>query len=307
MQTIKVENLLPRSRVKSRLLHQLRIFIRNTVIGMTLLAAGLAFVLSPIIGQPFYDYILFYPLKYPGGYYNEIKANGIAPEDCYFQSDNGNKLHGLMYKLPGASKIMLFSHGNGGNVSFNGYIINRLLQAGTSVFCYDYSGYGHSEGKPSLRGLYEDGHGAYKYLLYSKDYRTEQIIFFGASLGTVVAGKLAAENACAAVILECPLYSLQRVGCDRLPFLKWYPDFAWSKNCQAYNNALVLSKKHPPVLMLAGTADTITRIEQSDALYKAMSEPKRYVRVDGAEHGDDRLLASAAGKRALHEFLAPLK
>jgi len=289
------------------LIRKLRRHARNFSVGAAALTAGLTFLLSPLVGQPLYDYMLFYPLKYPEGFYDDVRANEIDPTDCYFKSDNGNKLHGLMYKLPGASKIMLFSHGNCGNASHKAYLVDRLLKAGTSVLCYDYSGYGRSEGHPSLRGIYQDGHGAYKYLLNQEEYKPEQIIFFGESLGTLVSGKLAAENACAGAILECPLYSVQRVGCDTLQFLKWYPDWAWSENCKAYNNALSLRKKHPPVLMVAGTEDIITRIEQSDELFRAMAEPKRYVRVDGAYHGCNVMQTSPEYKRAVQEFLAALK
>ncbi len=281
--------------------------LRTLFIASSTIAAALVLTFAPIVGQPLYNYLLFYPVKFPGGYYEEVNANNIQPENIYFRSDNGNTLHGLMYKLPGAKKIMLFSHGNFGNVSYKAYLVERLLKAGTSVFTYDYSGYGRSEGKPSLGGLYDDGHGAYKYLINHEYYGPEQIILFGESLGTVVAGKLAASCYCAGAILECPLYSVQRVGCDTLPFLKLYPDWAWSENCKALNNALVLGKKHPPVLMVAGTADMITRIEQSDELYEAIAEPKQYVRVDGAYHGDDVMQSSPAYSKAVKTFLASLK
>jgi alpha-beta hydrolase superfamily lysophospholipase len=239
------------------------------------------------------------------GNYSHLDAFGIIPIDTYFQSDSGAKLHGLFYKLPNAKRVILISHGNGGNISGRAHLADLLLRTGNSVFAYDYAGYGHSQGNPSLLGFVQDANSAYKYLLDQK-YKPKQIILLGESLGTCVTAELAQTHDCAAIILECPLYSLRRRGCAIFPFLRIYPNWAWMTPEVSYDNAIALQKSHPPLLLVAGTIDKQTPINESDELFSAVSEPKTYIRIDGASHGDRVMMSSPAYKLGLAGFLKSL-
>ena len=149
----------------------------------------------------------------------------MKPSDIYFKSTNGTKLHGLLYAKPDAKFFCLFSHGNGGNVSFRQSTYELLMQEGCSVFIYDYEGYGKSDGSPSADNVVEDAQAAYSYATKQLGWDPARMVLFGESLGTTLATRLAAKNKCAALILECPVYSIKEIGCRSIPYLKTYPDW----------------------------------------------------------------------------------
>lgn len=262
--------------------------------------------LAPIVGRPLYNQVIFHPSKYPVGSDWPQKACGITPEDIYFQSENGNKLHGLLYRLPGAKKIALISHGNAGNALQRAFLAEQPLSNNCSVFAYDYSGYGRSQGEPSLEGIVQDAEGAYKFLL-SHNYKPEQIIFFGESIGTLVSGELSRRHKSAAVILECPLYSLRHKALSILPFLQYYPQWLWFAPGYYLDNSTAFHEQHAPLLLIAGTADHLTPIEQANLLFDVAAEPKGILRIDGGGHGDRVMMSSPVYKNGLAEFMQKLE
>ncbi len=282
-------------------------FVLKGVLVISLLIPVLIIIaLAPVIGQPLYNKILFHPMKYPLGRYQQSQeAFGVVPTDVYFRSESGTKLHGFMYKLPQAQKIFLINHGNAGNISHRANVADVLLRSGCSVFDYDYAGYGRSEGQPSIEGICQDAHAAYKYLI-AQNYKPNQIILFGESLGTLVTGELARSQASAGIVLQNPLLSLRRQGCAMFPILKVYPDWTWIVSGINFDNATALQKEHPPVLLIAGVEDKLISIEQADALFAVTSEPKTYVRIDGAGHGDPTMMTSQKYRQGLDQFVKAL-
>ncbi len=283
-----------------------RFVIKGVIAVLMFIPVLIVIGMAPIVNRPLYNWILFHPAKYPIGSDWNQKACGITPEDVYFKSDNGNKLHGLIYKLPGARRIALISHGNAGNCLQRAFLAEKPLSNDCSVFAYDYSGYGRSEGQPSVEGLTQDGDAAYKYLL-SQNYKPEQIILFGESIGTLVSGELSRRHESAAVILECPLYSLRARGCKILPYLSFYPQWLWMFPGTHFDNATAFAKQHPPLLLIAGTADHLTPIAQSEQLFSEASQPKEMIRIDGASHGDSVMMSSQLYKDGLADFMKKLK
>lgn len=282
-----------------------RFVFKGALIIMLSIPSAIAITLAPIVGRPLYNKIIFHPSKYPIGSDWSQKACGITPEDAYFPSDNGNKLHGLMYKLPDAKKIALISHGNAGNALQRALLAEMPLSNNCSVFAYDYSGYGRSEGEPSIEGLVQDAEGAYKYLL-TQNYKPEQIIFYGESIGTLVSGELSRRHDSAAVILECPLYSLRKKAHSILPFLQYYPEWLWFAPGYYLDNSTAFCKPHAPLLLIAGTADHLTPIEQANLLFETASQPKEIIRVIGAGHGDMVMMTSPLYKAGLSAFMKKL-
>jgi|688.fasta_scaffold211908_3 fermentation-respiration switch protein FrsA (DUF1100 family) len=283
-----------------------RFVFKGVLIAIMMIPIGIFVALAPIVGRPLYDVVIFHPSRYPDGSDWPQKAAGIAPEDVYFRSENGNKLHGLMYRSAGAKRIALISHGNAGNALMRAYLAQQPLSNNCSVFAYDYSGYGRSEGKPSLEGLINDGEGAYKYLL-TQNYKPEQIILFGESIGTIVSGELSRHNKCAAVILESPLYSIKSKACTILPFLKFYPDFLWYAPGYFLDNSTAFAANHPPLLLIEGTKDHLTPLDQAKQLFAAASQPKELVVINGGGHGDQALRNAPLYQDRLAKFMQDLK
>jgi pimeloyl-ACP methyl ester carboxylesterase len=91
---------------------------------------------------------------------------GLAHEDVWLTAEDGVRIHGWYLPVPEARWVTLLSHGNAVNISDR---LDRalLLQARlkSSVFLYDYRGYGASEGSPDEAGTYRDARAAYRYLV----------------------------------------------------------------------------------------------------------------------------------------------
>jgi pimeloyl-ACP methyl ester carboxylesterase len=263
-------------------------------------------LLAPVVAHPLYHKLIFQPTKYPAGDWTYATICGIKPVDANFKSDNGNKLHGLLYEKPGAKKTVLLSHGSAFNCSDRKYLIQKFLEMDCSILAYDYSGFGKSSGEASMEGICEDGAGAMKYLTGVKKLSLNNIIIAGESLGTLVAGRLASDYQCAGVILLCPLASLRSTACDMLDFLNYYPDFAFSDASKKLDNLVALKHSTVPKLLISGTADRLVKIKRSDELFATAAMPKTYIRIDGADHEDKVMMEDPGLSRGVKAFIAAL-
>ena len=60
------------------------------------------------------------------------------------------------------NKVILYFHGNYGNVSHRDYIIDMCEKFRVNLLLVDYRGYGNSDDKPSTIGICKDGITAYR-------------------------------------------------------------------------------------------------------------------------------------------------
>jgi len=282
-----------------------RWFLRAVALSTLLIMLGFYICMCPMVNGGVYDKIMFHPTKKLDGPWTVREIAGHKYDDVYFKSKNGARLHAWYFVQPNAKYTVLFNHGNGVNLSYRVEELTLLLNAGLNVFTYDYQGYGLSEGSPSMPRVLEDSFAAYNFLVETKQIAPERIIIFGESLGTAVAGNLASKVKCAGVILQCPLASVRRRGIELFFPVAMYPDFMWVES--GLNNVRNFSGKHAPLLMIAGTADPMIPIGHADDLYKAASEQKQYVRIEGAAHtGDPKLVCSTEYAEGLKQFVASL-
>jgi fermentation-respiration switch protein FrsA (DUF1100 family) len=122
------------------------------------------------------------------------------------------------------------------------------------------------------------------------------LAYFGESLGAAVAIGLAEQRPPAALVLRSPFVSLPDIGSVHYPFLPTSL-LLWDR----YPNLERISGIEVPVLVVAGTADSIVPIAQSRQLYEAASEPKEFVMIEGADHNDFEL---TAGSQLMDEVVA---
>jgi uncharacterized protein len=223
--------------------------------------------------------------------------------DVHFPAMNGARLHGYFLKLPGAKKVMLYSHGNGGNIEYRLPAVVSLLGSGASVFVYDYQGYGTSAGHPALTTICGDAACAYDYLIRQFGYRPEDIILYGESLGTGVTCELSQTRKCCGIILVSGFASLIGAGRDRLPWLYFYPDWIFPQ--PHFENIEIVAKPHPPLLIVHGKKDTLLDYSNSTRLMQAASPPKAILLLDEADHNNaayDPLFV-----KTVRQFVASLK
>lgn len=175
--------------------------------------------------------------------------------------------------------VVLFCHGNAGNVSHrldSLLIFNRL---GLSTFIFDYRGYGKSGGRPSEQGTYLDAEAAWHYLVQTQKIPPEYIIIFGRSLGGSIAAWLAQDHLPQMLILESSFTSLRDMVKDRFP---WFPARLVA-NYQ-YDTRQYLQKTRCPVLIIHSRDDELIPFRQGQELYEAAKGPKEFLEISGSHN-----------------------
>ena len=159
--------------------------------------------------------MLFYP-------YQQLDAVpsdwGMAYENVEINTSDNVRLHGWYLPAKNATKVLLFFHGNGGNISHRGESLQIFHQLGLNVLIIDYRGYGLSDGELSEQGVYRDAMAAWQYLL-QRGFKQSDIIIFGRSLGGAVATQLASNVKPAALILESSFSSIRDMASRVLPLI----------------------------------------------------------------------------------------
>ena len=118
---------------------------------------------------------------------------GMNYEDVAIETIDGVTLHGW-FVAGQSSRVLLFFHGNAGNISHRLDSIRQFQDLGLAVLIIDYRGYGQSEGRTTEKGIYRDADAAWRYLVEIRGIPVSNIVIFGRSLGASVASWLAAKN-----------------------------------------------------------------------------------------------------------------
>ena len=186
----------------------LGIWILATIAGAYILFAG-----SLYIFQSRYIYFPERSLSADPG------SIGLNFESISFETGDGVKLSGWYIPGENARGVILFCHGNAGNISHRLESIRIFHRLGLGVFIFDYRGYGQSQGKPSEQGTYQDAEAAWRYLVEELKVDPAEIIVFGRSLGGAIASGLAQSQRPAALILESAFTSLPDIAATLYPYL----------------------------------------------------------------------------------------
>ncbi|MCB2192155.1 MAG: alpha/beta hydrolase [Deltaproteobacteria bacterium] len=238
---------------------------------------------------------VFFPEQ---GFYAQPGDFGLSAQDVWLSTSDGVRLHGWYLPAPGASNLVLFCHGNAGNISHRLENLALMHQAGMAVFIFDYRGYGHSQGKPSEQGMYLDAEAAWQWAQAQAAKQGGQVVIFGRSLGGVAAVYLASRQQPAGLILESTFTNLGAMAKTFFPV----PGLGgWLKG--RFNSLGRAPRVSCPVLMLHGDADDIVPYRLGRELYQALPQPKQFVTLEGAGHNDTYIVGGAAYFSRLEEFV----
>lgn len=226
------------------------------------------------------------------------RTSGLPLEDVWFQSQDGTKLFGWYVEAGPSAPVLLWCHGNAGNIIHRLDNLAELYRLGLSVFIFDYRGYGRSAGKPTEDGLYQDALAAYGHLVNTRGVRPERLILFGRSLGASVAGTVASQRLAAGLILESPFPSIAAMARTHylgLP-LHWLLSGRFPLDER-------LSRVALPVLVIHGDRDDIVPIALGREVFAAAREPKSLYVIEGANHNDTYQIGGRAYFQRLKQFI----
>ena len=221
---------------------------------------------------------VFYPDRENAG---DPGVLGISFRDEWIQTPDGTRLHAWWLPAKGAGTVLLFCHGNAGNITHRLDNLALLNRAGVSVLIFDYRGYGKSQGKIDERGFYEDTLAALARARELARGEKARLVVFGRSLGGIAASRVAAEKGVAGVILESTFTNLGDMAKSIYPLPGLGGLLAGRLAADRFlQNAAV------PLLFLHGDCDDIVPLELGRKLYETAKAPKEFMVVEGAGHND---------------------
>ncbi len=223
--------------------------------------------------------LIFFPMPYPEG---DWDPDWLTVEDAWFTSPDGLRLHGWYAGRDDPRAVVLFCHGNAGNVTHRAETLHTLSEfVGASVLLFDYRGYGHSQGKPNEQGILADARAARAWLAEREGIAESEVVVIGRSVGGAVAVDLAAGDGARALVLESTFTSVPDLAAHHYP---WLPVRLMMRT--RLDSLAKIGDYHGPLLQSHGDADTIVPDSYGRRLFEAANEPKQFFRIPGGDHND---------------------
>lgn len=264
----------------------------NILIAVVASAAGL-YVLLLLFIFVFQANLIYFPT---GRIHHTPGDIGLSYNAVTFRAADGVSLTGWF--IPASSDmVVLFCHGNAGNISDRLDSIKIFHHLGLNTFIFDYRGFGESEGRISEQGSYLDAEAAWNYLVQERGFAPERIVVFGRSLGGAVATHLAMARAAGALVIESTFTSIPDLGA------RLYPLFPVRLLARfSYPTSDYIARVRCPVLVVHSPEDDIVPYDLGMKVYQAANEPKEFLEIAG-DHNSGFLLSGARYVRGLKAFI----
>jgi uncharacterized protein len=224
------------------------------------------------------ELLLFQPTKFPSG---DWEPAGLNYVDVWMTSQDGTQIHGWYCPAEKPKAVVLYCHGNGGNLAGRALTLQFLQETmGVSVLIFDYRGYGRSKGKATVSGAIADAREARTELAKLANVNEAEVVLMGRSLGGAIAIQIAADASPRGLIIESSFSSLRDVAAEHFPKLAWLV----AKN--KLDSAQAIAEVHCPVLQCHGDADRVISYASGRKLFAAARHPKHFVRFPEIGHND---------------------
>jgi len=282
----------------NRLIPQRRLFqlgIPGLAAAGTLGALGLArarFQNSRLFAQ---ERLADGPRKLP---FQDAEGQGLEVQECWFESEDGVRLHGWWIPRPEAKTTVLYCHGNSGSLGLGFRVLRHIAPLNANLFVFDYRGYGRREGKPSELGLFKDARAAFQHLTDSIDQDPETIVLFGHSLGGAVAIDAALELPAAGLVVQASFTDVRGMARVLFPRLPMH----WLARNQFRSIDKVPQISMPKLFIHGGRDDTIP-FEMGRQLFDAAEEEKQFLGIERGGHNNLHLRGGEEYLDTLQRFL----
>ncbi len=243
------------------------------------------------VAQP---HFIYFPEK---AFFETPDQTGLSYEDVSFETTDGVKLSGWFVPSEKPKGVILFCHGNAGNISHRMASIRIFNRLGFSTFIFDYRGYGRSEGKTTEKGTYLDAEAAWLYLTGKQQVPPEEIILFGRSLGGAIAARLAQNHTPKTLLVESSFTSVPDIAANIYPFL---PARLLARF--DYNTGEYIKQINCPILVIHSINDDIIPFSHGRQLFEAAREPKEFLEITGT-HNEGFMTSGKRYEDGLDAFL----
>lgn len=233
------------------------------------------YLLAGLFLYLFQERLIFQPDVLPEDYEYWFDAEF---DELNLEMDDGAVLNALHFKINEPKGMIVYFHGNAGDLSRWGEIAIPFTQYGYEVLIVDYRGYGKSTGDRTQKAMLKDAENVYAHATTLWD--QDKIVVYGRSLGGAFATHVAAEFSPRLLILETPFYSVTDVA----------KSFGWMypvKSMIRFNlsNGKTIQKVQCPIQIIHGTDDIIVPIKSGRKLHSLVPNAQFHTIEDG-EHNN---------------------
>jgi fermentation-respiration switch protein FrsA (DUF1100 family) len=260
------------------------------LVGLVLILAACTYLFYPRVES----FFIYFPQSHFDFRPEEFR---LAYKDAYFDTEDGEKLHGWLFQGAEGGPVILHSHGNAGNISHRLDLVHPFLAKGFSVFLFDYRGFGKSSGRPSETGLYRDGAAAWTYLVEKEKIAPERIVLYGHSIGGAVAIEVALQKKVKGLVIESAFTSTKDMARTMPLFALFSPLLP-----AHYSNIEKIGRVSVPKLIVHGDRDEIVPFSMGQRLFEAAAGQKFFYPVKGAGHNDVFVVGGEKYFEVLAEF-----
>lgn len=229
---------------------------------------------------------------------------GVRFEDLRISVNARDHVHA--WWIPAATpsdKVILVFHGNGyvpddmvGDETAN------LGEIGANLMLVDYRGYGSSAPvSPNETTVDEDAEASIGYLLRDRRIPVAKVFVLGRSIGSGPATYLALKNpGLGGLILESPFSSIDDAAAG-FWYFRIYPAALILRT--HFDNLRKIGSVRAPVLIISGTADTLTPTWMAEKIFAQARQPKQLYEIPGAGHDDLPTTGGNALTQVLRKFV----
>ncbi len=190
------------------------------------------------------------------------------------------KLQAWVRKPDHGQEMVVFLHGNAGNLENRADKLKQLAEMGYGFIIPAWRGFGKSEGSPTEQGLYLDAEAAISYLK-AQHYPLAQTIMIGESLGTGIATAMALKYKFKGLFLITPYTSIADRAAEIYPFM--FAQYLTKDNFKVLAN---IAEINQPLLIIHGTKDVVVPYEHAERIFAKAKEPKKLITYPGIGHNN---------------------
>ncbi len=177
-----------------------------------------------------------------------------------FSTADGNTLNAILFERESNKKLVVYYHGNAGNLEHWGAIASIYLNAGFNLLIYDFRGFGKSTGDiTNEKDFLSDAHLIYNFA--KTKYAESNITIVGYSMGSGLASAVAAENQPERLVLKSPYFNFTKLVSDKIPWLPYRLILKYKLTTSKY-----LENVTAPIHIFHGDADQVISVEHSRTL-----------------------------------------
>lgn len=220
----------------------------------------------------------------------------LTYEDRWVTTADGVRVHGWLVTRPNPRGLILYFHGNAGNISDRVMKLKFFHDLGFNVYIVDYRGYGLSEGVPTEKGLYLDADAVYEGIQADPKLKAMPLLVYGTSLGGVVAIDLASRREVTVLVVDSTLTSARDMAKILYPYV---PSFFMQLSFDSISKVPLIKA---PTIFLHSPDDRLIPFWMGQALYAKGTMPKRMISMHGG-HNDAQIANDPETAKAFDVFI----